>query len=347
MIAPKASVYTRIVVLAALHAAVAVVPVVATASVAAAQAAGTESPEGWAAVAPGRVEPVSGAIKLSAATMGTIDQVRVKANDTVLAGEPLVQLVDTEARAQLASAEAQALMRQRVRDKESTPSGAGPRRRAEDAVAESEDNVFDLRALFDKASIDKHAGRTADLDAARTALTRAQQRLAQQMDELRRITADAPLPTSAEGQVDTTRAELQVARAALEKLTIRAPIDGTILQVNARRGELASPQATQPLILIGDVSSLRVRAEADQREIEKIKAGQAVVVRAAAFHGRDIAGKVASIAPLVEAARNSTLNQRNMTDVDVVEVLVDLDEPGPLVAGMKVDVYFQKESAAK
>ena len=322
---------------------------VAMASVAAAQAAGSESPDdkGWAAVAPGRVEPVSGAIKLAAATMGVIDQVRVKANDTVVAGEPLVQLVDTEARAQLASAEAQALTRQRVRDKESTPSGAGPRRRAEDAVAESEDNVFDLRALFDKASIDKRAGRTADVDAARAALTRAQQRLAQQRDELHRITADAPLPTSVEGQVDTARAELQVARAALEKLTIRAPIDGTILQVNARRGELASPQATQPLLLIGDISALRVRAELDERSIEKVRSGQAVVVRAAAFRGRDIAGKVASVAPLVESGRNSTLSQRNMSDVDVVEVLVDLNEPGPLVSGMKVDVYFQQESAAK
>jgi HlyD family secretion protein len=239
-------------------------------------------------------------------------------------------------------------MRKRVRNKESTPSGAGPRRRAEDAVAESEAAIFELRALLDKASADKRAGRNeADLDAARAALTRAQQRLAQQTDELRRITADAPLPTTAEGQLDAARAELQVARAALEKLTIRAPLDGTILQVNARRGELASPAAAQPLVLIGDMSSLRVRAEVDERDIEKIKSGQAVVVRAAAFRGRDIAGKVAFIAPLVQTGRNSTLNQRSMTDVDVVEVLVDLAEPGPLVAGMKVDVYFQKEIAAK
>jgi HlyD family secretion protein len=53
------------------------------------------------------------------------------------------------------------------------------------------------------------------------------------------------------------------------------------------------------------------------------------------------------IAPLVEAGRYSALGQRNMTDVDVVEVLIELSEPGPLVVGMKVDVYFRQDSASR
>ena len=122
---------------------------------------------------------------------------------------------------------------------------------------------------------------------------------------------------------------------------IRAPLDGTVLQVNARAGEIAAPQATQPLVLLGDMSALRVRAELDQRDLDKIKVGQQAVVRSDAFRGRDIAGKVASIAPLVESSRTAALSQRNMTDVDVVEVLVDLAEPGPFAVGMKVDVYFR------
>jgi HlyD family secretion protein len=36
-----------------------------------------------------------------------------------------------------------------------------------------------------------------------------------------------------------------------------------------------------------------------------------------------------------------------MTDVDVVEVMIDLTDPGPLAAGMKVDVYFPKDGAAR
>jgi hypothetical protein len=31
----------------------------------------------------------------------------------------------------------------------------------------------------------------------------------------------------------------------------------------------------------------------------------------------------------------------NLADFNVVEVLIDLIEPGPLASGMKVDVYFR------
>ena len=64
------------------------------------------------------------------------------------------------------------------------------------------------------------------------------------------------------------------------------------------------------------------------------------MVRSDAFPGRDFTGKVASIAPMIEPARPGARQQRNMADVNVAEVMVDLAEPGPLASGMKVDVYF-------
>jgi hypothetical protein len=99
-------------------------------------------------------------------------------------------------------------------------------------------------------------------------------------------------------------------------------------------GELASPSATQPLLVLGDVSALRVRAEVDERDIEEIKIGQSVLVRPIAFHEREFAGTVSFIARLVEPGRNRVRGQR---DVGVVEVLVDLPEPGPLSVGMKAE----------
>jgi HlyD family secretion protein len=108
------------------------------------------------------------------------------------------------------------------------------------------------------------------VEAARSGLKRAREYPAQQTDELRRIAADAPLPTVAEGQLNVARSELSASRAALEKLILRAPIDGSVLQVNARPGELISPSAATPLVLLGDISALRVRAEVDERDIEKI-----------------------------------------------------------------------------
>jgi HlyD family secretion protein len=42
----------------------------------------------WLAVAPGRVEPLSGIIRVAVPVMGVIGEVLVKANDKVFAGEP-------------------------------------------------------------------------------------------------------------------------------------------------------------------------------------------------------------------------------------------------------------------
>jgi HlyD family secretion protein len=63
------------------------------------------------------------------------------------------------------------------------------------------------------------------------------------------------------------RAELAAAAAAIGKLTIPAPISGTVLQVNVKPGELAGPSSAQPLLVIGYVSALRVRVELEEREI--------------------------------------------------------------------------------
>ena len=78
-----------------------------------------------------------------------------------------------------------------------------------------------------------------------------------------------------------------------------------MLQININPGELAAPSALQPLLSIANLSTLNVRAELDERDISEIKVGQAASVRAAAFPGKEFAGTVTSIAPLVEPSRLS------------------------------------------
>ena len=301
----------------------------------------------WLAVAPGRVEPPSGIIKVAAPTIGIVSKVLVKVNDTVFAGEPLILLNDDEIQARYAASEAQAGMRRRLRDEQQATGKALDRRRVEDAVAEAETSVFDAQAAVDKAAAQWRAtgAPVANLTSARAALARAQDELAKRRDQLRGI--DAPLPTPNEAQTTSARGELTLARVNLEKLRIRAPIDGTVLQININPGELAAPSALQPLLSIANLSTLNVRAELDERDIAEIKIGQAASVRAAAFPGKEFAGSVVSIAPLVEPSRLGSRGPGNRADVDAVEVVVKLTQPGPLTTGMKVDVYFGQDNPAK
>jgi HlyD family secretion protein len=308
----------------------------------------TDDPKRWQAVAPGRVEPWSGEIKIAAPVIAAIGEILVKPTDKVFAGELLIRLQDEEVRARLATAEAQVAMRRRARNDQTASNRVIDRRRSEDTVADAERAVVEARAAIDTASIARRGGKGSDGDVekARTAYARALDRLKRDRNELRKLLDDGgvPLPAAVDGQLNVARTELAGAEAALEKLMIRAPIDGTVLQINGRAGELASPSATQPLLVLGNVSKLRVRAEVDERDFGDIKIGQVALVRTNAFRGREVAGKVASIAPMVDAGRINR-GQRGVTDVNVVEVMVDLVEPGPLAVGMKVDVYFRPEGA--
>jgi HlyD family secretion protein len=278
-------------------------------------ASAQQSDKRWLAVAPGRVEPPSGIIKVAPATMGIVAKVLVKVNDTVFAGEPLILLNDDEIQARYAAAEAQVGMRRRLRNEQAATGKANDRRIIEDSVADAETAVFDAQMVVDKAAVQWRSSGvpTAALTSARAALVRAQEDLAKRQAQLRGL--DAPLLTPNEAQVISARGDLALARVNLEKLKIRAPIDGTILQLNINPGELATPSGLQPVLSIANLSTLNVRAELDERDISEIKLGQAASVRAAAFPGKEFAGTVTSIAPVVEPSRLGARGASNRTDV--------------------------------
>jgi HlyD family secretion protein len=112
----------------------------------------------WLAVAPGRIEPPSGLIKVAAPAVGIVSKVLVKVNDTVFAGEPLILLNDDEIQSRYAAAEAQAGMRKRLRDEQPATGKAADRRKAEDAVSDAETAVFDAQMAADRAAITWRSG---------------------------------------------------------------------------------------------------------------------------------------------------------------------------------------------
>jgi HlyD family secretion protein len=309
---------------------------------------GSSAAGSWEAVTLGRVEPRSGEIKIAAPLPGgRIAEVLVKANEDVFAGELLVRLDDEEALARVAEADAQVALHKRARNDQSAPAASADRRKAEDAAADSERSLADARSALDKTTDDWRAGSApkADLDAARSAVSHAQDRLRERRDALAKLkaSADTPLPTRLEGELNIAQAEWRMAQAAFEKTQIRAPADGVVLRVGARKGELAVPTVEPVLLVMGDVSALRVRAEVNEQDIGRIRAGQSVLVRAAAFHGREFNGKVSSVARVVGPSRINSGDPRKFNDVDVLEVVVDLPDPGPLLVGEQVDVYFKSE----
>ena len=304
----------------------------------------------WAVSAPGRVEPKGGDVRISPQASGRIAEVMTAINQKVTAGDLLIRLEDTELEARLAAADAEASVRRRDRDQETVGLPARERRSAEDAAFAAE-RLYSLnRSEFDRWLIARKSGTASDVDVskARETVTKAREAMDAARLALRRVLATDGLPaqTRLEAALAAARAELSMADAVSERMHIRAPQDGTVLQLSATPGESVAPSPENIVLVLGDVSALRVKAEIEERDIGKIRVGQAAVIRSDAFPGRDFEGKVAIFAQALGASKLGQKGPRKPSDVDVLELTIELLGQPPLLPGMRVDVFLKPDATA-
>jgi HlyD family secretion protein len=305
----------------------------------------------WAASAPGRVEPAGGEIRMSAQVPGRVVEVLAGVNDKVMGGDLLVRLADEDLVARVNAARAEVAVRKRDRDNEGVSNAARDRRNAEDRFADAERTLAFAREDLDRAlKLARSGGKDAkgaDVAKARDAVAKADDQLDQARTALRKAVSNgSPAPTRLEAALAAARAELSLAEAALERTRLRAPSDGTVLQMNARVGETVAPSPEQLLVVVGDVSSLRVRAEFEERDIGKVRIGQGAVVRSDAFPGKDFEGTVSSSARSLGPSKLGQRGPRRPTDIDVLEVIIDLNGQPPLLPGMRVDVFLKADAGS-
>lgn len=299
----------------------------------------------WVAAAPGRVEPRSGQIRIGTGIPGRVLEVAVTTNDRIIEGEVLIRLEDKEARARLTSAEAEVASRKRERDAQPGTAGREDVRKAEDAVFAAERAVTNARFALDAvlAADRKSPGSPQALLQARKQVAEAKDKLRQEHIAFAaaHAKAKAPAPNRLEAGLIAARAELTTAEELVDKSRIRAPLTGSVLQVNAKPGELVAPSPEQPLIVMGDLTVIRVRAEVDEQDVAKIKLGQKAFVRSNAYPNRDFEGKVTELAPSLGIPRMGSRGARRATDVEVMEVMIDLEGSVPLLPGMRADAFFR------
>lgn len=307
----------------------------------------------WAASATGRVEPKFGEVRVTSQIAGKVVEVLADTNDKVDAGDLLVRIDDQDIYAKVSAAAAEVGVRQRERADEQATGLALERQQQSDDVAKKERQLFSAHEAFDdalrarhanpddKAAADKVVELRKTVDKAKTDLAAARDKLTEVASK-----ADMPLETRLESSLALARSDLTSAEVALEKTRVRAPGDGTVLNMMAKVGEMAVPSPESALLVYGDLSSLRLRAEVEERDAAKVRVGQKVVVKADAFPDRDFTGVVTSISQSLGAPRIATRGPRRPNDVEVVEVMVALDGNPPLFTGMRVDAFFRLDTAA-
>jgi RND family efflux transporter MFP subunit len=150
--------------------------------------------------------------------------------------------------------------------------------------------------------------------------------------------------------VAVARAQLEAARAAvaqqevlLDRLVVRAPRDGTILQVSTRAGEYAAPGAATPPILLGYLDSVQIRADVDEQLAPRIRPGARAIGRVKGAAETPIALEFARIEPAIVPKRSLTGASNERVDTRVLQVLFTCPNTPehPLYVGQQIDLFIE------
>jgi len=203
------------------------------------------------------------------------------------------------------------------------------------AAKSAEARVEEARAMVSDAQ--------AKRGEAAAALESARARLALLVDERGQ---DGPDLLAARARVAEQIAAVQQAQVAINLLTVRAPVDAVVLQVNLRPGEFApAKEQTNGLITLGRPAMLHVRAQIDEVDIARFREGARAWASPRGDAERRLDATLAYVEPLVVPKRQLSGRTSELVDTRVLEVVYEVDSGStPLYPGQQMDVYIEAEA---
>jgi HlyD family secretion protein len=257
----------------------------------------------------GIIESTTRNIAIGAPVGGLCLDVFVKVGTHVRRGDPLFRLDDRDLVAQLAARRA-ALVTARAK------------------VTEAEASLGDVRNQLQMAEAvtDRRAISLEDLTKRRYAVQ----------------LADARLRT-AKAEVAGAEADIGETQTNIDRLTVRAPVEGEVLQVNLRTGEYASAGVlSTPLMLIGGTERLNVRIDIDENDAWRFR--PQAPARAYLRGNRDLATdlRFEYVEPYVVPKRSLTGESTERVDTRVLQVVYSFPNGSiPAYVGQQVDVFIE------
>lgn len=271
------------------------------------------SPYNQSVAASGIIEAVNENVRIAPPVAGLITTVFVTVGDQVTERAPLFQLDDRDLRAQLL-----------------------PREAAIPPI---------------QAQIQEQQYRIGDLDTQLKRLKSVQDQRAVSDDEVKRTWYALEM---AKRSLVRFQANLQEAIARrdelhilLDRLLVRAPRGGTILQVNIRAGEYAMPGAAEPLLLLGDMQQLQVRADVDEVNAPLVAPRATAVASLKSRGDTQFPLSFVRIEPYVVPKKSLTGDNSERVDTRVLQIIYRFERPPfPVYAGQQVDVFIQRDQTA-
>lgn len=296
--------------------------------------------------ATGLIEAQSRNIGIAPPENGLLLEVLVDVGDQVTAGAPVLrmdaralqaQLVEAKALAEVAAAQLLAI------ETQPRPERVAVRRQT---LAAAEARLADATTNLERMT------RASASDAATPVeLTRAQFLFDARKAERDQANAELLLEEAgawepdqavARAQRDSALARVRSLETQIDRFTVRSPIAGTVLKRSAEPGEYVGAATSIPLV-IGDVSTLRVRARVDEADAPFLRLGAAAKARLRGVGESLIPLRMLRIEPLAAPKRDLTNMPSERVDTRVIEVIFEVEDSSgfTLFPGALVDVFIE------
>lgn len=305
--------------------------------------------------APTAIRSISGAglveakrenIPIGTPVPGVVDVVYVKIHDVVKAGDPLFHVDDRDLKAELVGREASAAAMRAQLERLKRAPRAEDIPPAEAAVEEAKAKLLDTRAAFrrSKTLYDREMLAAGDYDRDNYAEKAAVAALARAEADLKKIRAGSWIEDIKVAEAALAQAEAQVAsmKILIGRLTVRALVDGEVLQVHVRPGQFAAMNWNEPLIVLGDVKTLHVRVDIDENDLPMFSPGAEAVATLKGRPGVQFPLEFVKFEPYVIPKKSLTGDNSERVDTRVLQAIYALTSfPTPVYVGQQMDVYLK------
>jgi len=148
--------------------------------------------------------------------------------------------------------------------------------------------------------------------------------------------------TQAMAELESAKAQLASAQVTLDRMTVRAPIDGRILKVRVRPGEFVTAGSEVAPVLMGNDKPLYVRVTVDENDVWRFS--PEAKAQAALRSNKDIKVplKFVRVEPYVMPKKNLSGNSAELVDTRVLEVVYEIEATNEsLYIGQQMDVFVE------
>jgi membrane fusion protein (multidrug efflux system) len=284
-------------------------------------------------------------VSLSTDVSGLVDQVFVRDNQHVEAGQPLFSIGQEQY--QIALARAQAAVAQAVENINGAKHAyAQATAQVEMAKVQVEKDQADLARYA--AVVEKGGATRAQYDDARFTLESDQQHLSELEQaagqQLTKLQGDPDIKPEDTPEYQQAAADLHDAQRNLDHSVVKAPFSGTVTQVEQLQPGMFLMAGTAAFGLVSD-TDIFITAQPKEDQLTWVRAGQNVSISVDTYPGKSCKGEVESVSPAsgsefaILPAQNSSGNWVKVVQRIPVRVkILSCDADMPLLAGMSTEI---------